>query len=163
MKFTQEEIEGELSDVVSRGKRKDIAAGTGIYPSVVSGWFNPDDERKSPHFTVLFVQDYLDNTAPQVGDAVWAVMNRIREANRNVIAKAEVPLVSQILADVRTAAEFIQECSIAIADGSLTKSETQRLITALGHLQKDTGALLKTLHGHLGSFGEANAPLRPVA
>lgn len=167
MKFTQQEIEGQLSDAIPNetgtGTRKDIAAWTGIYPSIVSAWFNADDERKSPHFTVLHVQSELDEKAPGVGDAVWAVMNRVREANRPTCGVREnADLTTQILRQINTAANAIKESSSAISDGSISKSEAERLITALHHLQRDAGTALRGLHARLGEIAGGNE-LRQVS
>jgi hypothetical protein len=82
MKLTQIQVETQLSDNLPHGMREDIARETGKYPSVVSGWFNPDDERKSPYFTVLLIQAAIDNLDPDIGDIIWNVMTSMREASR---------------------------------------------------------------------------------
>lgn len=51
--FTQSDVEGRIADKVSRGMRRDIAKTARIGESIVYGWFNPDDERKSPFFLAL--------------------------------------------------------------------------------------------------------------
>jgi len=80
--FTQTEVESRLSDAMPDGTREDIARETGIYPGIVRGWINPDDERKSPFFTVLQIMAALDRVRPAVGSRVWQEMCAMREASR---------------------------------------------------------------------------------
>ncbi len=80
--FTQTEVERELSDAVPHGMRDGIARVTGIYPAIVCAWFNPNDERKSPQFTVLQMQAALDELCPADGDAHWNKLCAMREASR---------------------------------------------------------------------------------
>lgn len=82
MNHTQEEIEKEIADVMPHGTREVIARGTGIYPKIVDAYFNPFDERKSPHFTVLHMQATLDRDQPEIGEAVWQKLNALRDASR---------------------------------------------------------------------------------
>lgn len=83
MEHTQFEIESELSDVVPHGIRKAIARDTGIYPSVIYGYFNPDDERKSPMFETLLILSALDNSndpdACKAGEAMWQKLCILRQ------------------------------------------------------------------------------------
>lgn len=83
VEHSQNEIESELSDAVPHGIRRQIARDTGIYESVIYGYFNPDDERKSPHFTVLQIQAALDNSddpvAVQAGENLWQKMCILRQ------------------------------------------------------------------------------------
>lgn len=51
--FTQAEIERRIADKVPHGMRRDIARTARIGESIVYGWFNPDDERKSPFYLTL--------------------------------------------------------------------------------------------------------------
>lgn len=78
----QEQIEKELSDILPHGIREAIARGTGIYPKIVDAYFNPFDERKSPHFTVLHIQSVIDAVDPATGEAVWQRLNELREESR---------------------------------------------------------------------------------
>ena len=66
------------------GTREAIARETGIYAGVIRGYFNADDERKSPHFQVLHIQAVLDAMPSEVGERVWAEMCSMREASRPV-------------------------------------------------------------------------------
>ena len=82
MKFTQSETEMQLNDAVPNGLKREISRRTGIYESIVYAYFNPHDERKSPQFQTLHIQAALDELNPEVGDAHWQAMERIREANK---------------------------------------------------------------------------------
>lgn len=84
IRFTQNEIEHPLSDAVPRGIRKEVARITGLYESVVYGYFNADDERKSPAFCLLLIQAALDHAAPEVGEAHWQHIVRFRELSKPV-------------------------------------------------------------------------------
>lgn len=88
--FTQYQIENELSDAMPHGMREEIARGTGIYPKVVDAWFNPHDERKSPFFTVLHMMAVLDEASPGDGNAIWNLLNSMREASRPHVDDAEL-------------------------------------------------------------------------
>lgn len=85
MRFAQSEIEGQLSDIVPRGVRRDLAAATGIYESVMYGYYNADDERKSPAFCLLLIQAALDEHHSDIGDLHWQTICSIREAGRGAI------------------------------------------------------------------------------
>lgn len=79
MRITQYEVEKELGKIVDDVCRQDIAASTGIYPTVVYGYFNPNDERKSPYFETLLIQAHVDAKNPECGARLWEAMNRLRE------------------------------------------------------------------------------------
>jgi hypothetical protein len=163
MNFTQPEIEKEISNVVPHGSRENIARRTGIYPSVVSGWFNPDDERKSPHFTTLLVQNDLDNNEPEVGEQVWQTICRLREAGQPAqlhLSTSELP--SLLLTKIRGCGVAIQEASTAIADGKIDKREAERLITVGTQLKADLDLCLEGLHQLLGELASGNS-LRKVS
>lgn len=106
MRFTQTQIEKDISDVIPHGVREAIAAGTGIYPKIVDAYFNPNDERKSPHFTVLHVQHVLDTKHILVGERVWQVMNSLRQASKpkqgsaNLSPDNEMGKLSKEISDV---------------------------------------------------------------
>jgi len=82
MKYTREEIDGDIGDLVPRGLRKDLAASTGVYPSVMYGYFNGDDERKSPWSTTLFLFEKLRQLDDAVGNAVYERFCAFYEAGR---------------------------------------------------------------------------------
>ena len=84
MKFSQIEIESELSDAVPNGIKNDIARVTGTYPAIMMAWFNRDDERKSPQFQTLQIQAALDGLNPQIGEAHWQALTRLREASKPI-------------------------------------------------------------------------------
>lgn len=81
IEFTQVEIEQELSDTIPHGMRKAIARITGIYPAIVSAYFSPDNERKSPMYETLAIQAALDQENPEVGEAHWKKFCALREAS----------------------------------------------------------------------------------
>lgn len=82
MKLTQNQIESELSDIVPRGIRRDVARITQIYESTIYAMFNADDERKSAMFYFLQIQAALDEINGEVGEAHWLAMCRFRELSR---------------------------------------------------------------------------------
>jgi len=87
-RYSQNEIESQLSDAVpTRGLRREIARRTGIYESVIYGYFNADDPRKSPQFETLFIQAELDGADPAIGESHWQTMCAIREANKGGISE----------------------------------------------------------------------------
>jgi hypothetical protein len=166
MHFTQVQIESELSDAFPQGKRSVIAGNAHIYPSVLLGWFNPDDERKSPHYQVLAVQAELDELYPETGDRVWQTMNRLREAGQPArlnLGTAELP--SLLLMEICHCGTAIQEVSTAIADGRIDKREAEHLIDVLKALETDIARSLEGLHQLLGEMAvERNrSNTRPTA
>lgn len=80
--FTQNEIEQEISDAVPQGRRKDVARLTGIYPSIIYDYFNPEQPRKSPMFETLLIAAALDELDPEVGERFWETLCRLREMSR---------------------------------------------------------------------------------
>lgn len=82
MRFTQSEIECELANAVPNGIKRDIARKTGIYESIVYAYFNQHDERKSPQYQTLQIQNALDELHPEAGDAHWQALERLREAGK---------------------------------------------------------------------------------
>jgi tellurite resistance protein len=152
-RLTQIQIEGEISDAFPQGKRSEIAGNAHIYPSVMLGWLNPDDERKSPWYQVLAVQAELDEAYPKIGDKVWAAIDRLREAGRPAklnIGTSELP--SLLLMEIRQCGTVIQEASTAIADGRIDKREAEHLIEVLKVLQVDVQGSLDGLHQLLGEI-----------
>lgn len=122
MQFTQEQIEKELADVLPHGSREVIAKGTGIYPKIVDAYFNPFDERKSPHFTVLHIQAVLDNESPEIGDAVWEKLCALREAGKRrsaAVRDLTSTLIEKSKHDTSTNTKVLQ----AIKDGRIDRSE----------------------------------------
>ncbi len=107
MKFTQDEIENTIGDLVPRGLRKEVAAKTATYPSVMYGYFNGDDPRKSPWFETLVMLDGLNELDPAVADAVWHQIEAFYQASRpraktaaKLDATHELGMMSKEVADV---------------------------------------------------------------
>ncbi len=82
MKFRQDMIENDIGELVPRGLRKEVAARTAIYKTIVYGYFNGDDPRKSPWFETILVMDALFACDPQAADAVWRKINEYVDASR---------------------------------------------------------------------------------
>jgi len=133
MKLHQEEIERQLSDAMPHGVREIIARGTGIYPKIVDAYFNPYDERKSPHFTVLHIQAVLDRECPEIGEAVWRRLCSMRDASRppqtpaTPAERLTASLTDKVTTDARTTALIIE----AAADGSIDNRERMTLRDAI--------------------------------
>lgn len=82
MEFTQNDIERELSDTIPQGKRREIAQIARLGESIVYGYLNPDDERKSPAYLLLSMQSAMDEIDPAMGDAHWNKLADLRSASR---------------------------------------------------------------------------------
>lgn len=136
MQYTQEEVERELSDAVPFGLRKVIAAGTGIYAKIVEAFFNPNDERKSPHFTVLHIQAVLDKRDPAAGEALWQKMNALRQGSMPRRFSPKTPtdtLTAKLNNENRTTVEWIE----AIRDGRIDRHEAISLRSRIRNEQND--------------------------
>lgn len=129
----QEEIERQLSDAMTHGTREVIARGTGIYPKIVDAYFNPYDERKSPHFTVLHIQAVLDRECPEIGEAVWRRMCAMRDASRpHDPGVSQAARLTGSLADkVQTAARTTSMIIEAARDGRIDKKEAMEVREAI--------------------------------
>jgi hypothetical protein len=90
IKFSQQDAESQISDIIPRGLRRDIARLTGVYESVIYGMLNADDERKSYQYGTLQIQAALDELDPEVGDRHWQKMCKMREVSKG--AKTELSL-----------------------------------------------------------------------
>lgn len=129
MQYTQEQVENKIANVMPHGVREIVAKGTGIYPKIVDAYFNPNDERKSPHFQTLHIQAVLDNDPqfPGVGDAVWAEMCAMREASRPGVS-GQISLIDALIQKLASDSDTSQELATAIADGRIDPNERKRLI-----------------------------------
>ncbi len=126
MQLTQEDVEKALADVLPHGSRETIAKGTGIYPAIVSAFFNPYDERKSPHFTVLHIQAVLDRECPDIGDALWLKMSALREASKPKRVSPDdvnVSVAEKVTNDARTTSLMIE----AAKDGKIDHGEAMQI------------------------------------
>ncbi len=82
LQFDQTEVEKEFEKIVDRDDRADIAKISQIYPSVIYGMFNADDERKSFMFGVLQIACALDDIDCGRGEAFWMALSRFRELSK---------------------------------------------------------------------------------
>jgi hypothetical protein len=147
--LTQIEIEEQLSEAIPHGIRSEIAGLAHIYPSVFYGWLNPDDERKSPWYTVLAVQAEMDENFPDAGEKAWRAMNRLREVGRSGIdVGSGDDLPKMLLTDVGDLANAIREISKDIADGVVSEKEAQRLIETMSRIKDDAAAAIGRLVKH---------------
>lgn len=144
MEHTQEQIEKALSDILPHGIREGIAKGTGIYPKIIDAYFNPYDERKSPHFTVLHIQAVIDALDPATGDALWQRMNELREDSMARKAETsgldtdhELGCLSKEFADV----------VIAKCDNQPISTQLREIAEAERQLARYKDALLDTVTG----------------
>lgn len=142
--FTQEQIERELADLLPHGMREGIAKGTGIYAKIVDAFFNPHDERKSPHFSVLHIQAVVDALDPETGDALWAKLTELREASMARPVKAarldtdhELGCLSKEFADI----------VVAKCDGQPINVLLREIADAQRQLQKYKESVFDTLTG----------------
>lgn len=136
--FTQEEIEKELADQLPHGTREDIAKGTGIYGKIVDAYFNPFDERKSPHFTVLHIQAVLDAKHPEIGDALWAKMNALRESSK---PHAFLPTLS-IDHELGNLSKEITDVIVAKCEGKPLSTQLREIGEAERQIEKYKSAVL---------------------
>jgi len=81
LQLTQNDIEKTLADVLPNGKRKEIARLTHTYESVLYGYLNPDDERKSPAFQQLAIQAAIDEIDPEMGERYFQAFCALRAAS----------------------------------------------------------------------------------
>jgi hypothetical protein len=89
MKFNQYDIETAISDTIPHGVRKQVAAITQIYPSMLYGMLNPDDERKSYQFGTLQIQSALDQIDINIGDRHWTQLEWFREMGKPLICQGK--------------------------------------------------------------------------
>lgn len=127
MRFTQPDVEKELSDAIPFGMREEIARGTGIYPKIVDAYFNPNDERKSPHFQVLHIQSVLDERDPSIGDAVWDKLNALRDAGRPVTLKTAELDIDRELGNL---SKDITEVIVAKCEGKPLTAQLEQIAEA---------------------------------
>lgn len=152
MKFTQYDIEGELSDAVPNGIKNDIARVTGIYPSVVTGWFNRDDERKSPQYQMLQIQAALDNLYPEIGEAHWNTLERLREANKP--ARREGLCVHSETA--KSCKEHSEFTSAVLSDAPLY-DQLKEALENRDQAERAVRALLEKIHEDTEAEGQPRA------
>jgi hypothetical protein len=89
MKFNQFDIESAISDIIPHGLRKQIAATTQLYPSMLYGMLNADDERKSFQFGTLQIQSALDQIDINIGDRHWTQLEWFREMGKPLICQGK--------------------------------------------------------------------------
>ena len=101
MRVTQYEVESEIGEVVGDICRRDIAAQTGTYPTVMYAYFNPNDERKSPQFETLRIQAALDAKDAETGERHWRKLCELRE--RSLTAHTQItPSAAAVALDRET-------------------------------------------------------------
>jgi len=149
MDYTQEQIEKKLSDVVPHGMREEIAKGTGIYPKIVDGYFNPQDERKSPHFTVLHIQSVLDNRSPDVGEAVWQTLCALREAGKPMELRTGRDIAETLTDKITNDASTTTLLIDAIKDGRVDVREAAKIQVAIRRERDNLDELEKLTGGEL--------------
>lgn len=139
--FTQIEIEQELSDVVPHGMRKTIAQITGIYPAIVSAYFSPDNERKSPQYETLSIQAALDQENPEVGEAHWQKMCALREAS----LPARFEPLCLITESVRGIKED-SDVAMAAMEGKPLYDQLTEVLEAITQKERQKVAILEAIH-----------------
>jgi hypothetical protein len=90
LQLTQNDIEKTLADVLPNGKRKEIARLTHTYESVLYGYLNPDDERKSPAFQQLAIQAAIDEIDPEMGERYFQAFCALRATSLPVRFKTHL-------------------------------------------------------------------------
>jgi hypothetical protein len=144
MHFTQPEIEGQIAAELPYGMPENIARGCGLYPSNVHAWLNQNDERKSPWFTVLLVQAYLDIEHPETGERVWQKVNEIRNASMPVKESAE-DIHGALLRKVGSSGALIKQIVKTLEDGQIDSEERFILLSMLKEVQAETSAAIDRL------------------
>src|SRR4051794_15847873 len=81
LKFSQNEIEGQLDDCFPYGSVKEVAIIASRNPSQLAQELNPNDERPSDSYLFLQVQCGLDGKYPEYGEAHWQKIVQFREAS----------------------------------------------------------------------------------
>ena len=136
MKFTQSEIEKELANTVPNGIKRDIARETHIYESIVYAYFNPYDERKSPQFQTLQIQAALDELHPEVGEAHWQALERLREASKpasksGLCLKTETAKLGMETADVSRVVLTEAPLYTQLLEATQARDQAERTVKAI--------------------------------
>ena len=92
MRFSQSQIEGQLNDCFPYGMIEAIHKETGISSSLLAQWLNPNDERESPQYRLIQIQEALDKLNPELGDKHWRLLSNFRELSRP--QTCEIPLTT---------------------------------------------------------------------
>lgn len=82
LKYSQKEVELEVSRVLESGDITHISQIAGIGYSYVDQQLNPNDERKSYLFGALQILCALDDISDERGEAVWKILTRCRELSK---------------------------------------------------------------------------------
>ncbi len=101
MRFTQNEIERELSDMIPQGRRREIAREARLGESIVYGYLNPDDERKSPAYLLLSMQAAMDEIDPAMGDAHWNKLTALRAASKPMALSRSPRQIDDVTAELQ--------------------------------------------------------------
>lgn len=79
LKFTQEEVERELADIIGHGDRVELARVSGLSESYIKRQFNADDhEAVSSAFRLLQIGCALDQIDADKGERFWQTLMRFR-------------------------------------------------------------------------------------
>lgn len=133
MRFTQFEIESAISDSIPRGLRKQVAAKTHIYESVLYGFLNEHDERKSPQYQTLTIQAALDELDAEAGEKHWRTLDGLRSMNKPIDAGGSSSGIN--VADA-LAEKFEKDAALSadvleVIINGLTVTTAQRLLMAI--------------------------------
>lgn len=82
LRFTQEEIEQEISDRLPHGMRREIARISGLGESYLKRQLNPHDEQPSCFFKALQIVCAADQLDPAMGEDLWAAIEHFRELSK---------------------------------------------------------------------------------
>lgn len=151
MHLTQDKIEGEIGDLIPRHLRKAVAAATGIYPSVVYAYFNGDDERQSPAYKTLRIQDALDTLDAATGERVWQKICAFREESKPH-ERTAFDTIGELVETTKRYTRSVEQMVDALADGRVDEGETIRFLADLADIEAHAIRLREGFNAHLAAM-----------
>jgi len=145
--LTQNEIERELADVVPHGTRKEIARLTHTYESVMYGYMNSDDERKSPAFNQLAIQAALDEIAPELGEVYWQKFCALREASRPHPFKTGRTIADSLTDKITRDASTTTQLVDALRDGHIDLREASKILISVNAERRNLDEIEQIISG----------------